>query len=626
MPRGRTNKAHKRRQQQQHGGMKFNRATKRELLARGVTELNIIQFLISRVDANDVKVVWDASTYSFIFELTLPPGLELLDPFGLPLADSADTFAAFAAGTPELETPVTKVCAKMSFVYDADPSQKGAATHLLKDYHGKIKNTTTTENAYKEADTQRLVFEELSCRRTTASFVPDVIAHAILTGDQFRLFFATVLSSTAKSANPDVFGTPKEIYDWFNAWITSDRIMVDVILMEMMDFKRTAPGVPRTEPFQTIHSLRGQQQYIPAALRMVANIATVRGKGIMPRDFHEGNGLATPDGMQLYLIDWGGLFNLNIESDRLSLLSIFNTMCRLRSRTETINATADAALVDPTESENTKRLARFPSLEELCGFLQIGFHDNSQPQHRSQNLHDLMLAFETRLMAVVDFTCVQPTLENVHSALTMVAFVDFMTNLMIYNHPYCQCGNVLKVVYPDQNVSVHIPNVDIDVTPFDDFRLFLSTFQVGSVPSNTRLQEVVAIITENVRLCPSACAAMPKTELRPSWMTDPMQKEAIRRIEDARRAQEEKTAKQRGKAAAKAAKAAKANEPEARTIHAPPHPRGVVKPAAVAAPTSWVSRLSTALNPMRWFKKGGGTRKQCKQHKQRKSFTKRRHT
>ena len=660
-----------RRTKKRHGGMRFSREALQYLIKRGVehnedyNDLNVMKFLIEH--ASGLRIVWDASTYSFIFELTFPPGL--IDPYGLPLDKSVATLDAFTAaaaaaaagGAPEPGTRVSTFCAKISFVYDGPDS-------LINEYKNVRKQTVPSHKANGEADTQRMLFEAFACRRTTAPFVPDVIAHAILTGPQFLAIFANILSSNVASTTPGVLGTPKEIYDWIDAWITSHGIMVDVILMEMMDFQRTAPGVARSQPFTIIHELRLRSQTVPhrlAALRMMAEIATVRGKGIMPHDFHEGNGLATADGLQLYLIDWGGLFNLNIQADRDRLLVIFDTMCRVRSRTETINATADAALVNPTESENTKRLARFPSLEELCGFLQIGFHDKSQPQHRSQNLHDLMLAFETRLMAVVDFTCVPPTLENVHSALMMVAFVDFMTNLMNFNHPYCQCGNVLKVVYPDQNVSVHIPIVDINVTPFNDFRLFLSTFQVGSVPSNTRLQEVVAMIEENVRLCPSACGGvpLPVSHLRANhWINDEIKKrrlaaaaerEAIRLAEEAKRlaAEAERSAN---------TLTAKEEASRKRIANMRKQPKGVVKllnsskpeqvkeqaaqqPApsaaasaaaaplapASAAPRSWLARVSSKFSSMRnwslpaWLRKRqGGSRKQ---RKQRKSFTKRRH-
>jgi hypothetical protein len=706
--RGRTKK--------QYGGMKFAHEVLEYLIKRGVehneeyNDLNVMKFLIE--NASGLRIVWDASTYSFIFELTFHHGL--IDPYGLPLGESVATrdahtahTAAAAAGIPEPGTRVSTFCAKISCVN---------STKIIKKYKKITKVSVTSDNANREAETQRGLFEAFACRRTTAPFVPDVIAHAILTGAQFRAIFANILSSNVASTTPDVLGTPKEIYDWIDAWITSNGIMVDVVLMEMMDFQRTAPSVARSQPFAMIHRLRSQSQanHQQAALRMMANIASVRGKGIMPHDFHEGNGLATADGLQLYLIDWGGLFNLNIPADRHRLLSIFERMCS-QSRTTDADASKDA-MKEVTAATATgatgadlvkiKRLARFPSLEELCVFFQIVFHDNTVPDYRIKNLHNLKVAFQPRLMAFVDFTCEPPTPANVHSALMMVAFVDFMANRMEFNYPYCQCGGVLKVVYPDQ-AGQKTTSTSIDLNAFEDFRLFLKTFKFVNIPSNTRLPEVVAMIEENVRLCHSACGGVPldKTHLRAnSWINVEIKKrrlaaaEARRLAEQARRLAEKEEARRlaaeaeeaeearRLAAEAEEAKAAEAKAADAQKVAEAKaeaknkaaeakeaasrmrlenmgRPKGVAKPnktlskpdanqkvkaalqapqsaqsaaqavdasAAsfqVAVPTSWLARVSSKLNPRNWYlplswKRKGGTRKQ---HKQRKSFTKRRH-
>jgi len=638
MPRSRTKR-------RQHGGMKFtHEVLQHYFIDRGIeyNDLNVMNYLIANTE--DIRIVWDASTYSFIFELKLKSPHGLIDPYGLPLDESVATHAAYtaaraaaAAGTPEPGTRVSTFCVKMSFVHDDSGD-------LIKEYKTVLKQTTSSYRAKREARTQGRLKDVFSCRGTKVSFVPDVIVHAILTGPQFLAIFEKILSSTPPT---------KEIYDWLNEWIESDEIMVNVICMEMIDFEREAPGVPRTKPFQIIHSLRSNPAvYELAALRMMADIAEVRGKGIMPHDLNEGNGMATPDGNQVYLIDWGGIFDLNIESDRLKLFDIFERMCKDRSRSRTTDATNDAALVGPTETEQNKRLARFPSLEELCGFFKIVFND-TEPNYRKINIDNLKIAFETHLMAVVDFTCVPPNPDNVHSALMMVAFVDFMVNLMIFNHPYCQCRNVLKVVYPNQNVSVKIPTVDINVTPFDDFRTFLKTFAVASFPAiitHMKLREVVAMIEENVRLCPSACGGVPLhvTHLRPdSWINaaisekrerlkaERLEAEIMRaeaaeamRLAEARRVKE-------NKAAAASKKTKKVSE---KSSGVSGERSGVGKQPALTTPqkASQASQAAQAAEevPGRWYnpkswswlswfsKKKGGTRKQCKQ---RKCFTRRKH-
>ena len=538
--RGRTNKA----RDKQRGGMKFAHAVQKYFIDNGIeyNDLNVMERLITHT--RGIQIVWDASTYSFIFELTIPP--VLIDPYGLPIGQSVDTHAAYtavAAGAPELGTRVSTFCAKISFVCDG--------TNLKNKYRGRNKCTVTSAKANKEADTQRMLFEEFACRRTTAPFVPDVLAHAILTGAQFRTMFGPLLSPPATSATSifatalstftstkkqGVLGTPNEIYNWIMDWCGHDtRLMIDVIFMEMMDFGRTAPSAPRTTPFQMIYKLRSHQHQL-AALRMMANIACVRGKGIMPHDFHEGNGMATADGLQLYLIDWGGIWNLSIPEDRAKVLHDFGRVCDRAFTTSAEEAVNAMKQITAGSSDNQKRVARFPSIEDLCGFFQLTILPT-----RDENVNVLKDMFEEDLDEVVDFTCVPPNPKYVHHALMMVAFVDFMSNRMNFDdYPYCQCGSVLKVVYPEQDKPIKT-STDITVTAFDDFRTFLKTFAVADFPSNTRLPEVVDLIKENVRLCSSVCSAITVDKLRAtSWIDDATKAEARRaKEEEARRAMEE---------------------------------------------------------------------------------------
>jgi hypothetical protein len=569
MPRGRTKKARK-----QHGGMKLSREIKEHLLTMGVSEVNIIKFLVSK--AVNVKVVWDTSTYSFIFQLTLPPGLSLLDSFGLSLAESADTLAAFLAKTPELGTPISTFCAKISFVYDAPPSAPSSApypTSLQREYHSRIKETTTTAKANREADIQRMLFEQFACRRSTASFVPDVLAHAILTRYEFVTIFGKALSSTAKSTKTGVVGTPNEIFNWIAHWTYGEPMKIDVILMEMMDFERTAPGVPRTTEFGMIRSLRSRTDtslHKKAALRMSAEIALVRGKGVTPHDFHEGNGLATENGEQLYLIDWGGLFYLLNPVDLAKVLDDFDRLCTSAFNTEQEEIKNAWTKANGAKTYNEQKLARFPCLQDLCGFFQIPF----DAADRATNVSRLKTTFEAHLRKLDDFTCSVPTPQTVHRALMMVAFVDFMSNRMNFNHPYCQCGNVLSIVYPDQSAK-YSSTTGIDVSALGyhgddtaDFRTFLKKFAVDVFPAHTRLLDVVAMITEITTLCPTACRALPIEELRPYWMQDAhaVRLEKERQEAEARRLAQEAEALRLAQEAEAAEALRLAQEAEARRL------------------------------------------------------------
>ena len=628
MPRGHTNKEHKR---QQQGGMKFNREIKRLLLSiNGETtpEHNAVEILISNV--SQVKVVCDTSAHSFIFELTFPPdsALKLFDTYGLPLAESADTLAKFTDGTPELGTPVSNFCAKISFVDDVYSSKRM--------YKHVKKVTVSSAKANKEAYTQRMLFEEFACLSTTAPFVPDVIAHAILTRPQFQAMFGRILSSTASN----------EIYKWIMDWCAREKtLMVDVILMEMMDFERTAPasGVVRSKQFQTIHSL-SDAAYNQAAIIMSAEIAAVSGKGIKPYDFHANNGLAAlaSTGLQVYLIDWGGLFLTNYQPDLDKVLEAFNMVCiHARSASATFMGL---------------------SLKDLCHFFEI------EPSEHDpyETIDKLKEKFKTDLTTTTrDFACVEPTAQNVHHELMMVAFVDFMVNRLYFNHPSCQCGCVLKVVYPTTQSR-----------PFDDFKLFLQTFQVDSPPTTgTNLNMVVVSIQNIVGGCQSVCA-LSKDRLRPGWMTQKLALEMQAAERDAQAAVARQSAvavaappaeleaqaavaRQAAVAAPPAeleAQAAVARQSEALLPAEPavavaaPRPRTLSKPETsvakkqntkkalaihhaksamtkmqkdtrgeAAVPTILFGRLS------KWFSRGkGGTRKQRKQRKQRRCFTKRR--
>ena len=681
--RGRTNKA----RNKQHGGMKFAYAVKKYFIEHGIkyNDLTVMNLLIKNV--TDIRIVWDASRYSFIFELTIPGFL--IDQHGLSVQQSEDTHAAYAAvaaGASELGTRVSTFCAKISFVYDGKYS-------LDKTYKSVKKDTVSSAKANKEADTQRMLFEEFACLSTTAPFVPDVLAHAILTRQQFNAMFAkllsppatpsmfaSVLSTFTSTKKQGVLGTPNEIYRWIMDWcVRNPTLMIDVIFMEMMDFGRTAPSAPRSTPFQMIVNLRSHQhEHQLAALRMMANIASVRGKGIMPHDFHEGNGMATVDGLQLYLIDWGGIWNLSIPEDRAKVLHDFGRVCE-RARTTSAQEEANEMKISGRcTTDNEKRVARFPSIEDLCVFFQLKMLPS-----RDENVDVLKNMFEEDLDEVVDFTCVPPTQKNVHHALMMVAFVDYMSNRMNFDdYPNCQCGSVLKVVYPEQLKPIKT-STGVTVTAFDDFRTFLKTFAVVDFPSNTRLQDVVDLIKENVKLCSSVCSAITANKLRAThWIDDAIKAEAIRAKEEARRVATEAkvaaaeeaerearakkaTAEAEEKAAAEKAAAAKPVSNESAETKAAARLRtkteasrerliklstasGIAKSNSkteskrsqtldaahlqsavahaqgaqgaqgapdVAVPKSWLARFN--FNPMSWLRnKQGGTRKQCKQCKQ----------
>ena len=499
-----------RQQRQQRGGMKLGESVKAALVNSGkaITDTAIIRLLISNADS--IRVVSDGSTYSFVFEITLGSHT-LMDTFGLSLNESADVPANDALGT-----PVHNLCAKISFV---------SRDRLMKEYNGVTKVTVTEDKANQEARILGELFETFACRRTTAPFVPDVIAHANLGGPEFRAMFEGLKTP------PEV----ERILDWINDWIETSvndfkyfftpPLRADVLLMEMIDVERSAP---RVQPFQTVFSLRrhNPEAYEKAKLRMIAENAAILGIKILSHDSHLDNGLSTPDGEQGFLIDLGGTFDLRRPSDMGEILSFFGSMvdrCLTSSESEEIRAQRLFSELPSTANDGEKALTKFPSIEDMCGFFESPFDAGD----RKKSITQLRTKLQENIDRIVNFMCEAPTPENVHQTLMMLGFLDFMINRMNYTHPYCQCSGGLSSVYPELSHA------------FMDFRIFLNTFRVQTLPEMpTNLPYIVHLISEIVAPCPQYCERQPIT-LRPNWQE---RREAARVAEAARQEAERQEA------------------------------------------------------------------------------------
>jgi hypothetical protein len=143
--------------------------------------------------------------------------------------------------------------------------------------------------------------------------------------------------------------------------------------------------------------------------------------------------MAIPNGSQVYIVDLGGIFNLAIPEDRAKVLSDFKKMCE-RSKTTAKEESDHALEAAKNTSDTTQKLrARFPCLQDLCGFFEIDFKNPPFPNARDENIKKLREKFEEELnTGFVDFMCVAPTPKNVHHALALAACIDFMYNKM--NH------------------------------------------------------------------------------------------------------------------------------------------------------------------------------------------------
>ena len=490
-----------RRQQCQRGGLNYGPALL-EMMADidQDNDKEIIRLLLFLTHAK--RIVYDSSTFSFIFELTLSEDYSFIDPFGEPL--TAPTF---------IGRPVNNYCAKISFVADVN---------ISKLYNSITKFTMSPIDATKEATIQRDLFKTFACVKTTAPFVPAVIAHSILTRGEFATMFK-ILSS----------GTTKAIYDWIIEWIESvPTISVNVILMEMVDFKRTKFGEEVSDhrtSFQMISSLEdnwkqdrkndaARDGYIKASIQMASGLAISAGKKIIHCDGHKGNGMATLDGSQVYVIDWGGTYDLSNRADLTTLISYFEELC------DYVKVTAAEEVARSNEllvkmngmSDKQKLLTRWPCLEDLCHFFYITWPSDTSMTtddvgiSKGEKQTQLKQALKVKFIEMIGFgDFATHNIENaetykyyVHYTLMMIAFIDFMVHRRNFREPYCQCGNMMTVVYEQIDVTTVIADSRIHgVGTFNDFRTFLKMFSVGTVPKITLLDHVVRSISETVKPC-----------------------------------------------------------------------------------------------------------------------------
>ena len=427
------------------------------------------------------KLVCDSSTFSFIFELTLKDKYSFIDPF---------------RGQSGARTgrDVSKYCAKISFV---SKTQK-------KYVFGNIeKSTTLPSDATKEAYTQKRLFDTFAC----ASFVPAVIAHSILTIQAFEEIFGTLLSGS------DTFKS----FKWIKTWIESDpEIGVNVILMEMVDYKRTKPGDPiihdDTTKFRMMNYDVASMRIEIASMRIASGLAISAGKGDVHYDCHKGNGMATLDGSQVYILDWGGTYYLKNEEDRTELIDLFIELCDGGKVTRDEEEKRSMLLQQAKSShkpitEKDILRTRFPCLEDICKFFNFdptGMTTDDvgiSKEEKQKQVKEILKVEFTKRINFVDFTTTPIDIEKLHCTLMMIAFIDFMVHIVNYTMPVCQCRHIMTVVYAAV-VPVQIRGESGIFRVFDDFRTFLNIFNIANAPRDeTRLNQIADFIRETVEQC-----------------------------------------------------------------------------------------------------------------------------
>lgn len=351
-----------------------------------------------------------------------------------------------------------------------------------------------------------------------STFVPDVIAHSPLTLEEFEEMFKIILKNDPNDPNyhrfvevmdnnVHVVGTPQHIYDYVVRQLQHHRdLQVYVILMELIKFK---PGQTRTsrnlQVFQPLHRFtEGSRSRIDFALRVAAQLTLMAAKGkVVSHDTHSNNVMGITDDTKKYsdgstmfddsktfVYDLGGAYDMTQQADKKSLNELFSELCRsamLSSHDATVNSERLVADMQPDKKTNEAVLLKNGiCIEELCKFFGVTFTD------KQKSIVLLLKSFKKEVDHCI--TMFNKKSENkpldVHRRLMMIAFIDFMYN-RTQEHPYCQCGEILKEVYPKQKVSKTILRVVKITSLFKDFRSFLTAFNLLELPVGNLLEKVV---------------------------------------------------------------------------------------------------------------------------------------
>jgi hypothetical protein len=285
------------RRHQRGGVLKFTREFKTELLNSkkdaDITPIDVINLLISKV--SNVRLIWDGSVYSFVFEFETSECV-LKNTFGLEKLE----YVPDVPDNDEHGESVQRFCVKLSVMCHG-------AVRMKQEYKDMIKLTTFPNDAMNEATIQERLHNAFSCHSTTSVFVAGVVEHAFLSVSDFETSFALLKN----------YDSTKSIYEWIIAWIEQNPAWmgIDVLFMEMFDKPR----------FQTVHSLGvGSPPYNNAMIRVAAQFACVTGLEIILLDGHGNNALSDKSGTMCRLIDLGNVCDLN---DDKRIEKQFNELC-----------------------------------------------------------------------------------------------------------------------------------------------------------------------------------------------------------------------------------------------------------------------------------------------------------
>jgi hypothetical protein len=414
--------------------MKFSRTMRERLIERMRQNPNASIDLVTvneLLKESVVRVISTDTSYSFVFEVT-PKVVPLMDTRKLSREHAIDT-----ESNDDMGVPVTKLCAKVSFI------SKKPGNKVLDD-----KYCVSPEEFQTEIVVQKKIHDLLACRNSNA-FVADVIANAIVTTDQFIDILNTWVETPSLNTIRQMI---KSLTD----------VSVGIFLMELIP----------TAKYTTIGHLPESPYKVHAVTELAAQFLVVASEQIALYDGHSHNALAVyrigffrsigisikvlrPIEPDVRMIDFGKSLRLNVETKQ--------NLCS-RFRYDHINEGTD--------------------IVKVCRFFGC-------------TKETLLSKFETELQ-FPNFMCtvptvvpmVEPNVENVHRALMMLAFIDFM----MHDYIKCQMSFIIRYMYR----RMSRPGLELG------FSNFLENFSLDHVPESNELANVVAHIKKF-----ATCACVP---------------------------------------------------------------------------------------------------------------------
>lgn len=478
-------------------------ATKKRVKPTPLSDEQLGQLIINSLftKVTNVSLIQDSSLYGYILYGTVPEGV-LFDTKYLSLREALDTYNTDRGIT------LQHFCMKLSLVHSIPDADRYEIYHYVdsnNDTHSK--RAVSVIRSTKEAHIQKKLHDSLACMRGTSPFVPDVIAHGVFNHEQFESYISLFKSNKLTAATKTgIESTVLHVFTEISAWLQQKNIederkpdgekqnwAVDILLMEYID----------TRIYQTLYTLgtlgtktglfrSGKPKFNPsiiqtALLTTAAQLACATGVGIILYDSHAKNALSNTSQERVVLVDIGGAIDYNDEDGKHFTLQIFDTMLR-----------------GILSGANT-----FCSIDELCNFFEVDIAPKILKKKTEQKSNILKEELDKNLDSLVDFRCVQLTIEHIHHNLIMTAFVDFMMYIVEHKGNNCQSRYTMESVYGAGTFS----NFSTFLT---EFRPNDTTFRSSGTPSDSyddNLSKVGKEILEIVKPCVSVKCPIDLTHL-----------------------------------------------------------------------------------------------------------------